>query len=102
LTPFQEEGLTPRLLSGKDLQSDAESRKTIQYLISNLAANPPVKVLQFGGIFYNFAVSCLSISWLAPEGFDPQLRFLLAAYAGYSFKLNRMCAMLKMVSTGIL
>ena len=78
-------GCPPRLVSGKDLQSDVKVERAIQFAIGH----KDIGIMDHGAIHYNIDCSCLSIAWLAPDGFQPHARFLCAAYAGYSFKLAK-------------
>ena len=85
LTALQDHGMPPRLVSGKDLKSDVEVKRAIQFAI----AHKNLGIMDHGAIHYNFACSCLSIAWLAPLGVHPHARFICAAYAGYAFKLAK-------------
>ena len=82
LTPLQSVGLRPRLVSGKDVQKDAETRQTLNYMLWH-EHKPGVQAGttngHIGAIIYNFAVTSLSVAWQS-KLLHVSMRHLLASF----------------------
>ena len=85
LTALQDHGMPPRLVSGKDLQSDVEVKRAIQFAI----AHKKLGIMDHGAIHYNFACSCLSIAWLAPFGRPSARAFHLCSVCRLRFQTRK-------------
>ena len=81
-----EEGMPPKLVTGKDFQNDGERGRTQMYLIRYRDVRPTI--YQHGGVLANGMWTALSVSYIG-KGLHPNMRNLTASFAAYSFSSVR-------------